>query len=148
MPLKKAVRVFISYARRDAADVALHLRDHLAKAALEPWLDTARISGGAVWTKDIEQAIDTCDVALAILSGEHSIPGGQAAFSRDSGRVCGRKPGYQWRNASSHSSLSTRVRICSNRCAPRCPLHLLTLVHSLAHHLIDRRLDKAGSNSF
>src|SRR3954449_13020038 len=68
MPPKKAVRVFISYARKDAADLALHLRDHLAEAALKPWLDTSRISGGAVWTKDIEQAIDTCDVALAILS--------------------------------------------------------------------------------
>jgi WD40 repeat protein len=68
MSAQKAVRVFISYARRDAADLALRLRDRLSEAALEPWLDTSRIDGGAVWTKDIEQAIDGCDVALALLS--------------------------------------------------------------------------------
>jgi hypothetical protein len=49
---------------------------------------------------------------------EHLIPGGQVAFSRDSAWVCGRKPGYQWRNASSQSSLSRRVRICRSKCAP------------------------------
>jgi WD40 repeat protein len=68
MPPNKAVRVFISYARKDAADLALRLRDRLASAALEPWLDTSRIDGGAVWTKEIEDAIDGCDVAVAILS--------------------------------------------------------------------------------
>jgi WD40 repeat protein len=62
------VRVFISYARKDAAELAVRLRDRLAHAALEPWLDTSRIDGGAVWTKEIEQAIDGCDVAVAILS--------------------------------------------------------------------------------
>jgi hypothetical protein len=62
------VRVFISYARKDAVDLAQQLYKHLAEARLEPWLDTARIAGGAVWTKDIEQAIASCDVALALLS--------------------------------------------------------------------------------
>jgi hypothetical protein len=65
MPPKKAVRVFISYARKDTADLAVHLRGRLAKAALEPWLDTSRIAGGGIWNKEIEQAIDTCDVALS-----------------------------------------------------------------------------------
>ena len=68
MPGKKAVRVFISYARKDAADLAQQLSHYLEKAKLVPWLDTSRIAGGAVWTKDIEQAIDSCDVALALLS--------------------------------------------------------------------------------
>ena len=45
--------------------------------------------------------------------------GVQAAFSVCCSSVCGRKPGYQRRNVCSHSSLSTRVRICSSRCAPR-----------------------------
>jgi WD40 repeat protein len=68
MSANKAVLVFISYARKDSADLALRVRDRLAEAALEPWLDTSRIDGGAVWTKEIEQAIDGCDVALALLS--------------------------------------------------------------------------------
>jgi hypothetical protein len=62
------VRIFISYARKDGADLAQQLRDRLAKAGLEPWLDMSRIARGAVWTKDIEQAIDSCDVAIALLS--------------------------------------------------------------------------------
>jgi hypothetical protein len=68
VPGNYGVRVFISYARKDAADLAQQLHHHLAEAKLEPWLDTTRIAGGAVWTKDIEQAIDSCDVALALLS--------------------------------------------------------------------------------
>src|SRR5436189_3758072 len=68
MPPKKAVRVFISYAWKDAAELAQRLQDYIARSALEPWLDTSRIGGGAVWTKEIEDAIDGCDVALALLS--------------------------------------------------------------------------------
>jgi Tfp pilus assembly protein PilF len=56
---------------------------------------------------------------VSLVYGEHSNPWGQAAFSRNCAWVCGRKPGYQRRNVSSHSSLSTRVRICRSRCAPR-----------------------------
>ena len=67
MPGDKALIVFISYARKDAAELAQQLRHHLTEAGHKPWLDTARIAGGAVWTTDIEQAIDTCDVALALL---------------------------------------------------------------------------------
>jgi hypothetical protein len=62
------VRVFISYARKDAAELARQLHGELEKAGVEAWLDTARIAGGAVWTADIERAIDRCDVALALLS--------------------------------------------------------------------------------
>lgn len=68
MPRNKTVRVFISYARKDAADLARRILKHLAGAGLEPWQDTRRIDGGAVWTEDIEKAIDECDVALALLS--------------------------------------------------------------------------------
>jgi hypothetical protein len=45
--------------------------------------------------------------------------GSQAAFLRTAASALGRKAGYQRRNVFSHSSLSTRVRICSSRCAPR-----------------------------
>ena len=68
IPGDKAVRVFISYARKDAVDVARQLYDHLERAGLEPWSDTPRIAGGAVWTTEIERAIDGCDVAIALLS--------------------------------------------------------------------------------
>lgn len=32
--------------------------------------------------------------------------------------------------------------------AARCPSHLLTLDHTLAHDLMDRRFDKAGRDPF
>jgi hypothetical protein len=68
VPGNTTVRVFISYARRDAADLARQLRDYLGAEGLDPWLDTARIGGGTVWSKEIEQAIDGCDVFLALLT--------------------------------------------------------------------------------
>src|SRR5690242_1682895 len=51
--------------------------------------------------------------------GEREIPGGQAASL--AGCPSGRKAGYQRRKLFSHSSSSTRVRICSSKCAPRGP---------------------------
>jgi hypothetical protein len=32
------------------------------------WLDTREIHGGAIWTKEIEQALDGCDILLALLT--------------------------------------------------------------------------------
>jgi WD40 repeat protein len=64
----KALRVFISYARKDAGELARELYERLVKAGLTPWLDRSRIAGGAVWTTEIERTIDECDVAVALLS--------------------------------------------------------------------------------
>jgi hypothetical protein len=40
-------RVFVSYARKDATDLALRLRKDPRSNSCEVWLDTARIPGGA-----------------------------------------------------------------------------------------------------
>lgn len=61
-------RVFISYAREDASDLALQLRNDLVAAGHDPWLDLAEIAAGASWARDIEEAIERCDVALTLLS--------------------------------------------------------------------------------
>jgi hypothetical protein len=42
--------VFISYARKDGAELALRLQKDLTAAGFEVWLDTQRIGGGASWT--------------------------------------------------------------------------------------------------
>jgi len=60
--------IFISYARRDARDLAVRLRDDLLAGGHQVWLDTAEIEGGASWSNEIEEAIETCDIALALLS--------------------------------------------------------------------------------
>jgi WD40 repeat protein len=61
------LRIFISYARKDAASLASHLQ-----AGLDPdydvWLDTARLAAGASWTLEIEKQIDRCDVLLALMT--------------------------------------------------------------------------------
>jgi hypothetical protein len=61
-------RVFISYARKDGADLALHLRQDLAANGFDAWLDTQRLAGGATWTAEIEKAIDNSQVLLALMS--------------------------------------------------------------------------------
>lgn len=61
-------RIFISYAREDASQLALHLHDDLRAAGQDAWIDTAEIGVGATWARDIEEAIENCDVMLALLS--------------------------------------------------------------------------------
>jgi len=64
----KPEHVFISYSRRDAANLALRLRDDLIKGGYDAWLDTAQIGAGSSWTREIEEAIDRCTVLLALLT--------------------------------------------------------------------------------
>jgi WD40 repeat protein len=61
-------RVFISYARKDGADLARRLEADLKRRGFDPWLDTQRFSGGATWTRDIEVALDEADYVLALLT--------------------------------------------------------------------------------
>jgi hypothetical protein len=61
-------RVFISYARKDGADLARRLRTDLAGNGFSPWLDTREIAGGDSWTDDIERGIDGSDAVLALLT--------------------------------------------------------------------------------
>jgi WD40 repeat protein len=61
-------RVFISYARKDGASLAQRLLSDLTKAGFDAWVDTQRISGGAIWSTEVEREIDACQVMLALLS--------------------------------------------------------------------------------
>lgn len=63
-----SLRVFVSYARVDGAQLALRLEKDLTAAGFDVWLDTQRIHGGASWTEEIEHAIDRAQVALAVLT--------------------------------------------------------------------------------
>ena len=60
-------RVFISYARKDAARLATMLQQGLQQDH-DVWLDNNHIAGGATWTVKVEKAIDNCDIFLALLS--------------------------------------------------------------------------------
>src|SRR4051812_40356431 len=60
--------VFMSYARKDGADLANRLVGDLQREGFEVWLDIREIAGGTTWTKEIEQALDKADVVLALLT--------------------------------------------------------------------------------
>src|SRR5271157_3276355 len=61
-------RVFISYARKDAAQLAQRLQQGLSEQGVDAWLDTQRLAGGAAWTSEIERAIDASQVVLALMT--------------------------------------------------------------------------------
>jgi hypothetical protein len=60
--------IFISYAHKDGTDLARTLHDDLKASGYEVWLDRSRLTGGASWSADIEEALDRSDVVLALLS--------------------------------------------------------------------------------
>ncbi|MDX2077823.1 MAG: TIR domain-containing protein, partial [bacterium] len=62
------IKIFISYARKDGRELALRLQHDLTDFGFEVWLDTNEIQAGANWARDIEHAIDTCHIALTLLS--------------------------------------------------------------------------------
>lgn len=66
--MTKKLLIFISYARKDARDLALRLRDDLEEAGFAVWLDLSEVAGGGDFTQQIEKAIDQCDVFLALMS--------------------------------------------------------------------------------
>jgi hypothetical protein len=68
MPTIELMRVFISYAHKDGAALAQCLQSSLTKVGFDVWLDAQRIGGGAVWSMALDQAIDSCQLMIALLS--------------------------------------------------------------------------------
>ena len=68
MPLPAERRVFISYARKDGAALAQRLQKDLKEQGFDAWLDTQRIAGGAIWTDEIELALDEAEYVVALLT--------------------------------------------------------------------------------
>src|SRR5688572_13332539 len=64
----QGIRVFLSYGQRDAAALALRLRDDLARAGYQVWQDAERIRAGWGWTDEIREGIRESDLLLALLS--------------------------------------------------------------------------------
>jgi hypothetical protein len=69
VPLGPRPRVFISYAREDAA-LASKVFDELQKAYFEPWLDQESLQGGDDWNKRIEADLDASDFVLVLYTPE------------------------------------------------------------------------------
>ena len=59
--------IFLSYAPTDRP-AARTIRDALAKAGLEVWLDEEELTGGDAWDAKIKQQIRTCTYFMPIIS--------------------------------------------------------------------------------
>jgi len=62
------MRVFISYGRSDARDLAGRLAADLAALGHSVWIDTQAMTAGCSWEDQIEGAILGCDAFVALLS--------------------------------------------------------------------------------
>lgn len=63
-----ALNLFLSYGRKDGKTFAMQLFQDLTSAGYRVWLDLDEIAMGGDFTQEIERAIDTCDVMLALIS--------------------------------------------------------------------------------
>ena len=59
--------IFLSYASADRA-AARKLRDTLATAGLDVWLDEEELTGGDAWDAKIRQQIRTCTYFMPVIS--------------------------------------------------------------------------------
>jgi hypothetical protein len=62
------VKLFISYARLDGADLAQRLEQDLSAKGDDVWLDKERLRGGDPWRREIEVAIDGSGAVVAVVS--------------------------------------------------------------------------------
>lgn len=64
---RRAGVIFISHEKRDH-DLAVDIRAHLESSEFDCWMAPDDIRGPLPWPAQIEQAIDTCDVMLVVMS--------------------------------------------------------------------------------
>jgi hypothetical protein len=62
------VKLFISYARLDGADLAQRLKQDLSAKGADVWRDKERLRGGDPWRREIEVAIDGSGAVVAVVS--------------------------------------------------------------------------------
>ena len=67
--MPESPRVFISYAHRDGAELAVRLDRDLKARGFDVWIDK-KLQGGDRWTNEIEAALDRAAVVIALLSDE------------------------------------------------------------------------------
>ncbi|NBV86964.1 MAG: TIR domain-containing protein, partial [Verrucomicrobia bacterium] len=56
-PSEERTKVFLSYGRRDAADIAERLHRDLTAAGFDVWRDTQKIATGSQWLDEIEAGL-------------------------------------------------------------------------------------------
>jgi len=75
-------RLFLSYGRRDARQLAERLRTDLESQGFEVWQDLRRIRSGREWEQEIEDGLRSAQIVLALLS-KHAVRRGGDPDSPD-----------------------------------------------------------------
>ena len=81
-------RLFESYGRKDAADLAQRLRCDLESSGFHVWQDVQQNMAGQNWDEVIEQEIRTSDAVIAILSPHATRTRGNATNPDDLDSIC------------------------------------------------------------
>ena len=66
------IKLFLSYGRRDAEDVALRLKKDIEPFGYEIWMDRSEIKAGTAWAQAITEALESSQAVVALLS-PHSV---------------------------------------------------------------------------
>ena len=80
---KKKRRIFLSYGRLDASDLAAKLKADLESAGYEVWQDTNMIRAGKSWEQEILEGLKTTDLMIAVLS-PHAVRTAETSNNPDS----------------------------------------------------------------
>lgn len=64
----KQYKIFISYGRKDAEDLAIRISDDLAAIGHDVWLDKKQIITGKSWEDQVENAILSHEIFISLLS--------------------------------------------------------------------------------
>ncbi len=80
------MRIFESYGRSDASELAARLRRDLEAHDFEVWQDIDRLHGGALWDEKIREALSNSEAVVAILSPHATRTGAGSSDRLDS--VC------------------------------------------------------------
>ena len=70
----KQERLFLSYGRRDAAELANRLRADLEKLGYEVWQDTREIRAGKEWEIQIADGLPSAQLVIASRSLQQGLP--------------------------------------------------------------------------
>jgi len=81
-------KVFLSYGRADAADLADRLEADLVRADFKTWRDTREIRSGREWEEEIKKGLVSSDAMVAVLSPHSVRTVGAPGPKIDSDSVC------------------------------------------------------------
>lgn len=85
----KEHQIFISYSRSDSVFV-IKLEEDLAQAGIFIWLDQKKISGGKLWDRAIEEALESSGILIVVVSQKSALSenvANEVQYAIDEGKI-------------------------------------------------------------